>query len=273
MTYPKPGQGDLRAAFEDHHVPFRVHPKERGRDWSSGLRAATVHHTAGRNSADYLASAWRLPGANTCISNGRYNATDGQAVILAWGSCFHSGKGGPWRNVAAKDNLHLVSWGIEIESVGTQKDITDAQIQTVGRMLAALVDLGMPIEHIHRHADWTDGSGPVGGYPLSTVGRKIDTNARLGYTTDFWLAEARKYLFQGNQGDDEIVDQAQEDRIVQRVVDGIRKYLPTDTAKAVLDKEYKDFRGDGAPHRVSEFIVTGGGPINPQATQAVAESE
>ena len=199
MSYPKPRPSDLKAALNDHKVNWKAHPKcSNGRStWSNGLRAATVHHTAGKNSADYLATAWSLPGANTCITNGKYNATDGQAIILSWGDCWHSGDGGPWPGIAGKNSLHLVSWGIEIESLGTKKDITDKQVETVGRMLAALVDLGMPRGNIHRHADWTDGTGPVGGYPLPTRGRKIDTNASLGYTTGKWVDACKMY--QGRQ--------------------------------------------------------------------------
>jgi hypothetical protein len=194
MTYPTPTPAVLRAAFADHGVNFVSHPNvNTGRDaWTDGLRAATVHHTAGKNSADYLAS-FRWGGANVVINNGSYNGTrrDGRAVILCWGSAWHSGKGGPWPGVAGKDSLHLVSWGIEIESLGDRRDITVKQETTVGQMLAALVQLGMPIEHVHTHANWTDGDGPVGGYPLTTLHRKIDTRADLGYDAAHWVAAAR----------------------------------------------------------------------------------
>ena len=196
-VYPSPSISKIEEAFSDHGVKYVVHHKERSRDhWPSGLRSVTVHHTAGKNSADYLASSWSLPGANCVINNGAYNgsAVDGRAVILAWGSAFHSGDGGPWPGVAARNNLHLVSWGIEIESLGTKKDITPKQVETVGRMIAAFVDLGMPLNNVVRHADWTDGTGPLGNHPLSTNGRKIDTRKDLGYTTDFWTKNAEKYL-------------------------------------------------------------------------------
>jgi hypothetical protein len=44
-----------------------------------------------------------------------------------------------------------------------------------------------------RHADWTDGTGPVGGHPLSTDGRKIDTRKDLGYTTQHWVDLANRH--------------------------------------------------------------------------------
>jgi hypothetical protein len=194
-TYPKPSPTELKEAFKDHGVNFAAHKNcNNGKSrWNSGLRAATVHHTAGKNSADYLMNNFNPSGANCCITNGNYNSTDGKAIILSWGDTWHSGAGGPWSGVAGKDSLHLVSWGIEIESLGTKKDITSKQQETVGRMLAALVELGMPRGNIHRHADWTDGTGPVGGYPLSTNGRKIDTRKDLGYTTQHWVDLAKKY--------------------------------------------------------------------------------
>jgi hypothetical protein len=201
MSYPKPSRDEIRKAFKDHGVNFVDHAKvSNGRSrWSNGLRAATVHHTAGKNSADYLATAWSLPGANVVINHGEYNGAskDGRAVILSYGDCWHSGDGGPWSGIAGRNSLHLVSWGIEIESLGTKKDITAKQTETVGRMLAALVDLGMPRGNIHRHADWTDGTGPVGGYPLPTNGRKIDTN-KSWYPTGFWVDACKKY--QGSSG-------------------------------------------------------------------------
>lgn len=197
MAYPKPSPSELKNAFDLRGVRWREHRKcNNGRSrWENGLRAATVHHTAGKNSADYLAM-FRYGGANCVITNGNYNPTDGEAIILCWGDAFHSGRGGPWKGVASTNSLHLVSWGIEIESLGTKPDITPAQEETVGRMLAALVDLGMPLGNIHRHADWTDGTPPVGGFPLPTRGRKIDTN-KTWYPTQHWVDAAKKY-----EGDD-----------------------------------------------------------------------
>lgn len=187
-TYPRPSVDALKRAFKDHGVKYTVHPRQRSRaQWPDGLRAAVVHHTAGVNSVDYLATAWSLPGAN-CVIN-----RDGTVVILAWGSAFHSGDGGPWSGVAGKNSAHLVSWGIEIEDKGVGATITAAQQATTGRMLAALVSLGMPRKNIVRHADWTDGTGGVSDAPLPTKGRKIDTRKDYGYTTGFWRDRADQY--------------------------------------------------------------------------------
>jgi hypothetical protein len=202
VTYPKPKPNELRAAFDDHKVNWTQHPEcNNGRDaWANGLRAVTMHHTAGKNSADYLAS-FNWGGCNAVINHGGYNgrAHDGRAVIICWGSAWHSGMGGPWKGVAGEDSLHLVSWGMEVESLGDRPDMTDKQIETSGRIIAALVELGVPIDHTHRHADWTDATGPVTG-PLrvrpatgkTTKGRKIDTNKHW-YPTDFWVEQGLKY--------------------------------------------------------------------------------
>lgn len=187
-TWAKPTKDSLELALTVHGVRFKVHPRARHRDmWSSGLRGVVVHHTAGTNSVDYLANAWSLPGAN-CVVN-----KDGSVVILAWGSAWHSGEGGPWDGVAARNSAHLVAWGIEIEDKGTGRTINEAQIEATGRMLAALVSLGVAPSRVIRHADWTDGTGGVSDQVLPTKGRKIDTRKDHGYTTDFWRIQADKY--------------------------------------------------------------------------------
>ena len=207
--YPNPSVKQLRVAFNDHRVCYVEYNSARTRHrgnrttpWPALLRAVTVHHTAGKNSLHYLANenGW-LPFCNNIISNGRYNDTDGVATIYAWGAVWHSGDGGPWPTVAARNSLHLVSWGIEIESLGNKQDITDKQIETTSRIIAALRDIGIPRQHVHRHADWTDGTAGVGvdaaahgvPTPFPTKGRKIDTNVRW-YPTDFWKDHSDKYL-------------------------------------------------------------------------------
>jgi hypothetical protein len=197
ITYPRPRQHQLEAAFGDHGVRFVEGPKcNAGRDtWANGLRAITMHHTAGRNSLGTLQS-FTWAGANVLIQNGIYNgrANDGLLIVLCWGSCWHTGAGGPWKGVAGEDSLHLTSWGCEVESLGGHADdITDAQAETAGRMLAALWSLGVPRDHTHRHADWTDGTDPVGGHPLPTLGRKIDTRQEWA-PTSYWLRQGERWV-------------------------------------------------------------------------------
>lgn len=206
ITYPQPGPVVLTEAFHDHGVDFVLGPRcNLGRDkWRYGLRAITMHHTAGKDSLGSL-QAWHFGGCNSLSRNGRYNPThpDGQMVIVCWGSAWHSGDGGPWQGVAGEDSLHLVSWGIEMESLGgSRDDMTDGQYENAGRMLAALWSLGVPKQHTHRHADWTDATGPVTG-PLrkrkfdsgpvrTTKGRKIDTRQTWAPTRE-WVDLGEKY--------------------------------------------------------------------------------
>lgn len=202
-----PSVSEQRIAFHDHGVRFkeakgatsRFRGNKASSPWSNGLRAVTLHHTAGKNSLGYLMNSGNTsktgyPFANSLVMHGRYNGekNDGLAIIMSWGAAWHSGTGGPWSGVAGKDSLHLVSHGIEIESLGTREDMTDLQLENVGRMLAAFVELGVPLKNIHRHADWTDGTGPLNAYPLPTNGRKIDTNKKW-YPTRLWVDLAEQY--------------------------------------------------------------------------------
>lgn len=245
MTFPKPGVSALRTAFSDHGVRFVEHRRvSAGRSrWSNGLRAVVVHHTAGKNSADYLATHWSLPGANCVINNGRYNGTanDGRAVVLSWGDAWHSGDGGPWSGVAGKNSLHLVAWGIEIESLGSLKDISDKQVENVGRMLAALVDMGVPLGNVVRHADWTDGTGGVSSTPLPTLGRKIDTRKEW-YPTSFWRKQAREHAKPDGYWDGKVPDY---DAVMTSMNDDVANPASWRLACLLADKGF--YRGEPRP--------------------------
>jgi len=186
-TYPNPTSSQIKAAFDKHKVRYKVEPLRAGsagRAWSSGLRASVDHHTAGTNSLGYLLnSGGTYPMVQTLIDK------DGLVHVLTWLSCWGSGDGGPWNGVASKDSLHLVGWQNEVESKGTSKDFTAAQLESLGRVNAALVSLGMPAANEINHRDWTDGTGGVGGYPLPTKGRKIDTL----YETTFLRDNTKNY--------------------------------------------------------------------------------
>ena len=186
-TYPNPTSSQIKAAFDKHKVRYKVEPLRAGsagRAWSSGLRASVDHHTAGTNSLGYLLNTGgTYPMVQTLIDK------DGLVHVLTWLSCWGSGDGGPWNGIASKDSLHLVGWQNEVESKGTSKDFTAAQLESLGRVNAALVSLGMPASNEINHRDWTDGTDVVGGYPLPTKGRKIDT---LYATTDL-KANTAKY--------------------------------------------------------------------------------
>ena len=193
MSFPRnvsPAQ--LRAAFNDHRVFFATDPRtSNGRDrWPNGIRGVMMHHTAGRNSLNHVFST-NLPAYNSLIQNGQYNgrANDGRMVICSWGSAWHSGQGGPWNGVASRDSGHLTIWGMSLESLGDRNDVTDAMLTTAERTLAAFVDLGVPVNNIVRHADWTNATAGVTG-PAQRPGRKIDTNSRW-FPASFWRDRAR----------------------------------------------------------------------------------
>ena len=124
----------------------------------------------------------RFPIVNALIDR------DGLVHVLSTKSVWGSGDGGPWPGVADKDAAHLVCWQIEVEDLGRGQTFTPAQLASLGEVLAALVSLGVPRGNIINHRDWTDGTGGVGGFPLPTRGRKVDTR----YDTDFLRALADK---------------------------------------------------------------------------------
>jgi hypothetical protein len=187
VAYVKPTKAGLVAAFTAHGLNFVVDPvvaSAEGRPWIDGIRAVVNHHTAGKSShALLLNSGGRFPTVNALIQR------DGVVRILSTLSVWGSGEGGPWPGVAAVNSLHLVGWQIEVEDMGMGKTFTDAQMESLGRMTAALVSLGVPLANVINHRDWTDGTAPVGGFPLPTRGRKVDTR----YSGEELRANARKY--------------------------------------------------------------------------------
>jgi hypothetical protein len=187
-TYPNPSKSQILAAFDRFGLRYKVESvtaSSEGRSWSSGLRALIDHHTAGTNSLGYLKnSGGTYPYVNSLIDK------DGLVHILSTKSCWGTGDGGPWSGVASKNSLHLVGWSTEVESLGQSKDFTPAQLESLGRQNAALVSLGVPAANEINHRDWTDGTNGVGGYPLPTKGRKVDTR----YDTSFLRENTKSYL-------------------------------------------------------------------------------
>lgn len=192
--FPKPTVWQIKKAFKRHGLKYvqekgavrRHRSRSRLNPWPYGLRAIVDHHTAGVNSLGYLmnrSGSSNMPFCNALIDR------DGTLHILSWGACWHSGAGGPWNGVAGKDSLHLVAWGTEVEDRGQYESFTYAQLETLGRLNAALVSLGVPARNEINHRDWTDGTGGVSSSTLRTRGRKIDTR----YDTGFLRRNTRKY--------------------------------------------------------------------------------
>lgn len=133
-----------------------------------------LHHTAGTDSLHMLATGAGhvpVPGAHFLVSR------DGTVHVLTKFQCYHAGKG---QGFGVPENLmNPFAWGIEVESLGKEKDFTPAQTASVGALVSGLLDgMDKGTEAIINHKDW------------STTG-KVDTR----YTRDEiagWVAKYRK---------------------------------------------------------------------------------
>ena len=212
MANLNPTPKQVADAIRDHGVALRLYRgwDTKGREWkgpggSRGLMGVINHHTAtssakglvGAPSLEWCATAFSKPAANMLVGRDK-----GNVWLLAGGSVFHSGLGGPWPAIgvnSAGNVGHYRLFGIEIDDPGVGKTMTDAQIESVGKINAALLDLcGWGPERIITHGDWTDAgawlkspsgvSSPIGPY----IGRKNDT-LRKYYSATFWRNNAAKY--------------------------------------------------------------------------------
>lgn len=209
MATKTPTYGQIKQAFIDHGVNFKEMKNctTIGRPWDAAnpLVGHVHHHTStpsatgdtGCPTLEWIMTAFSKPAANAIIGR------DGVVYVCSWGSCFHSGLGGPWksRGLGEGNVGHYRLWGTEIDDPGVGKTITAKQIESIGRMDAAFQKLcGWDDYALINHADWTDAGkwlmnaqgqadGPVGKYN----GRKNDT-LRQYYPASFWRANAKKYV-------------------------------------------------------------------------------
>jgi len=211
MATKTPTYAQIKQAFIDHGVTFKEMKgcTTIGRPWDADnpLVGHVHHHTSTPSATDsnpnpaptleWLMTAFSKPAANCLVGR------DGVVYICSWGSCFHSGNGGPWksRGLGEGNVGHYRLWGTEIDDPGTGKTINAKQIEAVGRMDAAFMKLcGWDEYALVNHADWTDAGkwlmnpkgqsdGPTGRY----VGRKNDT-LRAYYSAAFWRENAKKYI-------------------------------------------------------------------------------
>lgn len=220
---PTPSQ--VLAALRDHGVDVQTYKgwDTKGRPWTTpedpsgpgGLRGIIMHHTATASasiknpapSLDWCANAYSKPACNMLVGK-----TPGHTYLLAAGSVWHSGDGGPWPAIGinqAANIGHYRIFGVEIDDPGVKVGtITDYQIEQAARIGAALADLcGWPdLSRVITHGAWTDGSygvNPKG--PSPWVGRKNDTIAgpwgdypgakvARDYNPVFWREEVAKYV-------------------------------------------------------------------------------
>ena len=202
---PSPAQ--VLAIMRLFKVPVRLYRgwDTKGRDWrgpggSQGLMGVVIHHTAtaaagNAPSLQWCATAYSKPAANWLVGR------DGTSWLLAAGSCWHSGNGGPWPAIGvpiAGNVGHFSLAGVEIEDPGRGDTITAEQQSAVARICAAYQWLaGWGWERVITHGDWTDAGkwltdhagapSPKGPY----VGRKIDT-LRAYYPARFWRDKAHR---------------------------------------------------------------------------------
>lgn len=217
MGNVNPSPSQLLAALKDHGCDITCYRgwDTVGRSWGAygGLQGVMNHHTAtasatgdkGAPSLYWAVTAYDRPVCNMLIGRGK-----GDTYLLAAGSAYHSGLGGPWPAIgihSAGNTAHVKVFGIEIDDPGTRVgSMTDYQVEQTARTNAALMDLcGWGPDRIVTHQAWTDGSygvNPKGPGPY--LGRKGDTlHARWrewpgstkaeAYNPIFWREEAEKY--------------------------------------------------------------------------------
>ena len=192
MPNVNPSPADIRQAFLDYDVDVKFYKgwDKVGRPWkgpdgSPGLTGGVIHHTAtksavgpsGAPSLYWCTTAYSLPVCNFLQGRG-----PGDSYLLAAGSVYHCGDGGPVPDLGVPKRGfggQYRFFGIEIDDAGLRTNsITDFQIQNTSKIMAALADLcGWDIDiAIGTHKCYTDGChgwNPKG--PSATVGRKNDT--------------------------------------------------------------------------------------------------
>lgn len=151
--------------------------KTRCRPWSYGLRGMIIHHWAGVGDGGLEWMAARQETYPFC--NAAVRRT-GEIVLLAAGSAWGSGTGGPWEAAGIpKDSAHLYCFQVENESWGEVKDFTPEMFAANAAIACALREVGgadfPDFTRLVNHCDWTNGSGGVASYKLPTYGRKNDT--------------------------------------------------------------------------------------------------
>jgi hypothetical protein len=207
----------MLTAFRDHAVDCKTYPRwdTRGGRWRNGLPDAVMAHTTATASATGSRGCPTLPWAahtyDWAISNFIIGRGPGDSYFLSANPSYHSGDGGPWPALginSAANVAHLSCFGIEIDDPGRGLTLTDYQIETTARVMAALWDLGgwPGPERIVTHQAWTDGSYGVNpGGPSPYLGRKGDTlhknwaeypgSTRVeNYNPLFWRRETVQYL-------------------------------------------------------------------------------
>ena len=134
------------------------------------LRYVMVHHTAGLNSYGMLASGVGhkpVPGANFLVDK------DGDVHLLSIFQTYHAGLGSGWGVPTNTMNPYAV--GIEVESLGKTKDFTTAQKESLGALIAGLLDgMGKSNSAIINHNDWSSTGKVDSRYSRSEISSWVD---------------------------------------------------------------------------------------------------
>ena len=192
MANINPTPNDIRTALLDYAVDVKFYDgwdtigrPWKGPDGSPGMTGGVIHHTAtasatglsGCPSLYWAVSAYELPVCNFLQGRG-----PGDSYLLAAGSVYHCGDGGPVPALGIPDRGYYGQtrlFGTEIDDAGIRVgSITEFQISNVSKLYAALADLsGWNIDKsILTHKCYTDGchgANPNG--PSPCLGRKNDT--------------------------------------------------------------------------------------------------
>lgn len=115
-----------------------------------------MHHTAGTNSLSTLKPGGTYPkqaAANFLVRK------DGRIYVVSAFKAFHAGLG-QYGDIP-KDKMNDFSWGIEIESLGTAKDMPQVQIDAAADLAGRLVKMmDSPIEKIINHKTYSSTGKP-----------------------------------------------------------------------------------------------------------------
>lgn len=192
MANVNPSPWELRQALLDFGVDINFYkgwdtvgrPWE-GPDGSPGLMGGVIHHTANPGAAPGKINnilGWAVTAYDKPVCNMLIGKSPGESYLLASGSVYHCGDGGPVPALGIPDRGFLGQtrlFGIEIDDPGVKVGtITDYQIENTAKTMAALAELcGWDIDKsILTHKCYTDGchgANPKG--PSPCIGRKNDT--------------------------------------------------------------------------------------------------
>jgi hypothetical protein len=192
MANLNPSSWELRQALLDYGVDVNFYKgwDTIGRPWkgpdnSPGLMGGVIHHTANPNARPGNINnilGWAVTAYDKPVCNMLIGKAPGESFLLAAGSVYHCGLGGPVPALGVPSHGFFGQtrlFGIEIDDPGVKVGtITDYQIENTSKTMAALADLsGWDIDKaIGTHKCYTDGChgwNPKG--PSPSVGRKNDT--------------------------------------------------------------------------------------------------